>query len=163
MDRTTKGSETGCIQVQAGSDKRATNLMFVTGCDRLSDGKWYRLLQLDGKLVLKGQSTSTQLGHTATSTEGSDVFALAISEVAKPLNASSPFDSSDLKQLRVGVYRVDNGKKITAATVTNPLPTVQTFALSPDSRHLAILENDQIVLYPLPQTSRAEGLRPAAR
>jgi hypothetical protein len=114
---------------------------------------------LDGKLLLKGQSTSTQLGHTATAREGSDVFALAISEVAKPLNASSPFHSSDLKQLRVGVYRVDNGKKITAATVTNPLPTVQTFALSPDSRHLAILENEQIVLYPLPQTPRAAGLR----
>jgi len=138
------------------------NLLFVTGCDRLSDGKWYQLLKLDGKLVLKGQSTSAQLGHIATATEGSDVFALAISEVAKPLNASSAFYSSDLKQLRVGVYRVDNGKKITAATVTNPLPTVQTFALSPDSRHLAILENDQIVLYPLPQTSRAEGLRSEA-
>jgi len=41
------------------------NLLFVTGCDRLADRKWYRVLRLDGKLVLKGQSSSAARGEAA--------------------------------------------------------------------------------------------------
>ena len=66
------------------------------------------------------------------------------------MNISSAFHSTDLKHLRVSVYRAQDGKKITAVTISDPLPTVQTFALSPDDRRLAILQNEQIVFYSLP-------------
>ena len=125
------------------------NLLFVTGCDRLADGKWYQMLRPDGKLVLKGRSPSTEQGHTANGIVGGSLFAVGITELAKPLNASSAFHSSDLKNLHVSVYRVENGKKATGVTVSDPLPTVQSFALSPNSRQLAILEKSQIVFYTL--------------
>jgi hypothetical protein len=132
------------------------NLLFVTGCDRLGSGKWFRMLRPDGKLVLKGESESTEKGHTASGTVGTAFFAVGVSELAKAMDESSPFHSSDLKSLHVGVYRVENGKKITDVTIPDPLPTVQTFALSPDNRHLAVLESDQIVFYSLPEVSEHE-------
>jgi hypothetical protein len=132
------------------------NLLFITGCDRLGNGKWFRMLRPDGKLVLKGESQSTEKGHTASGTDGSNFFAVGIDELAKAMDDSSPFHSSDLKSLRVGVYRVENGKKVTGVTIPGPLPAVQSFALSPDSRHLAVLESDQIVFYSLPEVSEHE-------
>jgi hypothetical protein len=51
---------------------------------------------------------------------------------------------------------VKNGKKVTGVTIPDPLPVVQTFALSPDSRQLAILESDQIVFYSFPEVSERE-------
>ncbi len=132
------------------------NLLFVTGCNRLGDGKWFRMLRPDGKLILKGESQSTEKGHTASGTSGSNLFALGITELTKAMDDSSPFLSSDLKSLRIAVYRVDNGKKVTGVAIPDPLPVVQTFALSPDSRHLAILESDQIVFYSFPEVSERE-------
>jgi hypothetical protein len=51
------------------------NLLFVTGCDRIGDGRWFRVLRPDGKLVLKGESQSTEKAHTASGTLGSNLFA----------------------------------------------------------------------------------------
>jgi hypothetical protein len=127
------------------------NLLFVTGCDRMGDGKWFRVLRPDGKLVLRGESQSTERGQTATGTSGSNFFAVGLTELTKAMADSSPFQSSDLKSLRVGVYRVEDGKKVTGVTIPEPLPTVQIFALSTDSRHLAILENNQIAIYSFPE------------
>jgi len=129
------------------------NLLFVTGCDRLADGKWYRMMRPDGKLVLKGWSPSTGQSQIATGSLGSGMFAIGIAELAKPLDVSSAFQSSDLKALRVSVYRADNGKKTSAVTIPDPLPTIQTFALSENGRQLAVLENDQIVFFNLPVTA----------
>jgi hypothetical protein len=126
------------------------DLLFVTGCDRLADGKWYKILRADGKLVLKGDSPSTEQGHSACGIAGSSFFAVGVAELSKSLTISSAFHSSDLKHLRVSVYRAQDGKKIAAVTISDPLPTVQTFALSPDDRRLAILENEQIAFYSLP-------------
>lgn len=132
------------------------NLLFLTGCDRLGNGKWFRMLRPDGKLVLKGESQSTEKGHTASGTEGSHFFAVGMDELTKAMDDSSPFHSSDLRSMHVSVYRVENGKKVTSVTVADPLPTVQTFALSPDSRHLAILESEEIVFYSLPEAPENE-------
>ena len=130
------------------------NLLFITGCDRVGNGKWFRVLRPDGKLVLKGEAQSTEKGHTASGAAGSNFFAVGVMELAKAMEDSSPFHSSDLKSLRIGVYRVENGKKVTGVTIPDPLPGVQTFALSPDSRHLGVLERDQIVFYSLPEGSQ---------
>ena len=141
------------ILAQVGSSCRPQaasvppNLLFVTGCDRMGDGKWFRVLRPDGKLVLKGESQSTEKAHSSSGVSGSSLFAVGVTELTKSMSDSAPFHASDLKSLRVGVYRVENGKKITGVTIPDPLPTVQTFALSPDGRHLAILQSDQIVFY----------------
>lgn len=110
-------------------------------------------MQPDGKLVLKGESPSADRSHIASGIVGSNLFAVGITELAKPLAPSSAFRSSDLKDLYVGIYQAANGRKLTAMTISDPLPSVQTFALSPDGRHMAILKPDQIALYALPMLS----------
>jgi hypothetical protein len=41
-----------------------------------------------------------------------------------------------------------------AITVTSPVPTVQSFALSPDGGLLAVLQGDQLAFYKVPPASR---------
>lgn len=135
------------------------DLLFVTGCDWLAAGKWYRILRPDGKLVLKGDSPSTEQSYTASGIVGSSLFAVGITELARPLAPFSAFRSSDLKNLHVSVYLAENGKKLAAMTIPDPLATAQAFAISPDDRHLAILKPDQIAFYTLPaiQVSHANA------
>jgi hypothetical protein len=130
----------------------APDLLFVTGCDSSGDGKWYRMFRADGKLVLKGQSPSSERGHAASGANQSGLFAVGTIEFMKAIDDASAFHSSDLKSLQVGVYRSENGKKVAGVTLPNPLPTEQTFTLSPDGHQLAVLTNNQIVFYPLPST-----------
>jgi hypothetical protein len=132
------------------------DLLFVTGCDHLADGKWYRMLRLNGRLVLKGQSSSTARGHAANGMAGSQLFAIGIAELVKPTDDSAPFHSSDLQNLHVAVYRAESGKKVTGVTLPFPLPARQTFALSPDGRRLAVLVNNQIVFYTLPDVAERD-------
>jgi hypothetical protein len=131
----------------------APDLLFVTGCNFLADGTWYRMFRADGKLVLKGQSSSSERGHAASGALRSGLFAVGIIQLTKAMDDASAFRSSDLKSLQVGVYSSENGKKVAGVTLPNPLPTMQTFALSPDGHQLAVLENNQIVVYPLPSPS----------
>lgn len=132
------------------------DLLFVTGCDRLEDGKWYRVLRPDGTLVLKGESASTLRGHTANGIAGSRLFAVGISEATRPLALDSAFHSSELKSLHVGVYAAENGKKLTEVTIPSPLATFQSFALSPDDHAVAVLNSDQITIYPLATPANPE-------
>jgi hypothetical protein len=134
----------------------APDLLFVTGCDSLADGKWYRMFRADGKLILKGQSSSSERGHAVSGTTRSGLFAVGIVELTKAMDDASAFHSSDLKSLQVSVYGSQNGKKIAKVTLSNPLPTVQTFALSPDGHQLAVLANNKIVFYALSTGSEHE-------
>jgi hypothetical protein len=137
-----------------GATSLQPNLLFVVGCDRQSDGKWYRMLRPNGKPVLKGWSSSAELEQTASGSAASSVFAIAIAEAAKPMNAESSFRLSDLKAQNVDVYRVDDGHKLIALKIPSLLPTLQTFALSPDGLQLAVLQQAQIMFYSLRESTR---------
>jgi hypothetical protein len=130
------------------------NLLFVVGCDRQSDGKWYRMLRSDGTAVLKGWSSSAELGQIAGGSAAKSVFAVGISEATGPLNAESPFHLSGLKAQYVNVYRVENGHRLMALKIPSFLTTEQTFALSPDGLGLAVLQQDRIAFYSLPATQQ---------
>jgi hypothetical protein len=126
----------------------------VVGCDRQSDGKWYRMLRPNGTPVLKGWSSSAELEQTASGSAASSLFAIAIAEAAKPMSAESSFRLSDLKAQNVDVYRVDDGHKLIALKIPSLLPTLQTFAWSPDGMKLAVLQQAQIVFYALRKSTQ---------
>ena len=130
------------------------NLLFLTGCDRLEDGKWYRLLRPDGTMILKGASPSSEHGHNAIGAAGCPFYAVGIGELDRSLNPASAFRSSDLKNLRIGIYRWQNGAKVASVAIPHPLPMIQTYALSPDGRSLAILASEKILLYKLPAVAQ---------
>ncbi len=129
------------------------DLLFLVGCDRQSDGKWYRMLRSDGKPVLKGWSPSEEIEQTANGATGT--FAVGVAKAAKPIAAESVFRATDLESENVGVYRVENGHREFVVSIASPVPTFQTFVLSPDGGQLAVLKDDQIALYTVPQTAEA--------
>lgn len=127
------------------------NLLFVVGCDRQADGKWYRVLRQDGKTLLKGWCSSQELEQTASGSPDGGAFAIGIAKAMKALSAESAFKGSDLESQRIAVYRPESGERVFSVNVPSPVPTVQTFVLSPDGRQLAVLGKDQIAFYGMPK------------
>jgi hypothetical protein len=132
------------------------NLLLVTGCDRLQAGRWYRILRTDGKLILQGETSSAELGQVASGMAHSTLFALGITEMDKAMYESAAFHSKDIKNLRVGVFSAENGRKVAGVIVADPLPMLQTFAISPDGHQLAVIANNEILFYPLPPSPEHE-------
>jgi hypothetical protein len=122
-------------------------LLFVLSCDRNADGKWYRVLRSNGKPVLKAWSPSAELEQTVGWSADSSYFTIGVTKAARALLAESGFRASDLNSERITVYRAENGARLFALDITFPVPTLQTFVLSPDGNQLAVLKRDQILLY----------------
>jgi hypothetical protein len=124
------------------------NLLFLVGCDRQADGKWYRVLRSNGKLVLKGWSSSAELEQIANGV--GTTFAIGVAKASKPLAPETLFRASDLVSESVGVYRVENGLRRVTVTISPPVPTKQTFVLSPGGDQLAVFNSDRIAFYSVP-------------
>jgi len=124
-------------------------LLFVTGCDQQKDGRWYRVLRSDGKPILKGWSPTAQLERRIVA-PGAEFFSLGIAEAYKSITPGAPFRAADVKSERIEVHRSANGERTFAISIPAPIPSVQTFTLSPDGTQLAVLKEGDIELYRLP-------------
>jgi hypothetical protein len=126
------------------------NLLFVVGCDRQTGNRWYRVLHGDGKVVLKGWSSSSELEQTAGGNVGGNAFAIRIAEANQSRLLQSVFKPSDLKSARVTIYRTNNGHRIFSIGLPDPVPAVQTFAISPREDQVALLKAGEIAFYRVP-------------
>ena len=133
------------------ADSVPGNLLFVLGCGRQT--RWYRILHGDGKVVLKGWSSSSELGQRAGGNVGRNAFAIRIAQVTESRSLQSVFKPSDLKSSHVAVYRATNGHRIFSIGVPDLVPAVQTFAISPREDQMAFLKAGEIAFY---QVSVAE-------
>jgi hypothetical protein len=124
--------------------------LFVVGCDRQTGNRWYRVLHGDGKVVLKGWSTSSELEQTAGGNVGGNAFAIRIAEATQSRLLQSVFKPSDLKSARVTIYRANNGHRIFSIGLADPVPAVQTFAISPREDQVALLKASEIAFYRVP-------------
>jgi hypothetical protein len=125
------------------------DLLFLTGCDRQVDGRWYRVLRPNGKPVLKGWSPTAELEHRVAA-PASGFFSLGIAEAYKSLTPGAPFRADDVKSEHIAVYRSATGERTLSITIQAPVPTVQAFTLSLDGSQLAVLHQGQIELYRVP-------------
>jgi len=125
------------------------DLLFVMGCAHQFGDKWYRVLSGDGKVLLKGWSPSSQLEQTAGGNVGSNAFAIRVAEANRSGISQSVFTPSDLKSARVTVYSAKDGRRIFSIGLPDPIPAVQTFALSPRENLLALLTAGEIAFYRL--------------
>jgi hypothetical protein len=123
------------------------DFLFVIGCDLQASGKWYRVLRSNGKPVLKGWSNSAELEQRVSSADAGNSFTVSVAVAVKSINASYPFRVADIAAERIAVYRAENGGRIFSLNVPAPIPTVQSFVLSPNGQQLAVLQGDQIALY----------------
>jgi hypothetical protein len=123
------------------------NLLFVVGCDRQTGDKWYRILHGDGKVVLKGWSPSWELEQSAGGNVGSNAFAIRIAESTNSRIVESVFKPSDLRSAQVTIYSAKNGRRMFSIGFPDPVPAVQTFAISPREDQLAVLRAGKISFY----------------
>jgi hypothetical protein len=123
------------------------NLLFVVGCDRQALSRWYRILHGDGKVVLKGWSPSSELEQTAGGNVGGNAFAIRTAQATGSRLLQSVFKPSDLKSARVTVYLATNGHRIFSIALPDPVPAVQTFAISPREDQVALLKAGEIAFY----------------
>jgi hypothetical protein len=125
------------------------NFLFVVGCEA-QGGKWYRTLRPDGKPLLKGESPTAELEHAADGSAQGNNFAIRVATSVHSQTAESTFHSSDLESEQVRVYRTENGQRLIAVHISSPVPSVQTFALSPTGSQLTVVTKDQLAFYIVP-------------
>jgi hypothetical protein len=151
LEQTWNGQQRNLGAVESTCMPRATSLpprlLFVLGCSRITDSKWYQVLRPYGKAMLKAWSPSAELEQTVGWSADSSYFAIAVTKAARALSSESTFRTSDLDSERVTVYRAENGARLFAVNIAFPVPTLQTFVLSEDGNQLAVLKADQISLY----------------
>ena len=131
----------------------ANNLLFVVGCDRTTGARWHRVLRLTGRPLFKGAGTAAELAQTASWTADSVIFAIGIASASKSILPNEVFRITDIDHQRINVYESGKGQRLFDVTIPSPLPTFQTFALSPEGKQLAVLHTDQIDLYSVPAAS----------
>jgi hypothetical protein len=107
------------------------------------------VLRSNGRPVLKGWSNSAELEQRVNAADSGNSFSIGVAVAVKSINASYPFRVADIAAERIAVYRAENGGRIFSLNVPSPVPVVQSFVLSPNGEQLAVLQKDQIVLYPV--------------
>jgi hypothetical protein len=127
----------------------APDLLFLVSCAKQTDGREYRVLRPDGKLVLKGDSTLSELGHAAEGVAGSNAFVVKTVQSTLPAPPGVVFRADELSSEELRVYRATDGKRVFGVRVNSPTSSRDGYALAPDGSQLAVLNRDQIAVYPV--------------
>jgi hypothetical protein len=127
----------------------APDLLFLVSCAKQTEGREYRVLRPDGKLVLKGDSTLSELGHAAEGITGSQAFVVKTVQSTLPAPPGVVFRADELASEELRVYRAADGKRVFGVRVSSPSSSRDGYALAPDGSQLAVLNRDQIAVYPV--------------
>lgn len=119
--------------------------IFVVGCTTSVFDNWYRILRLDGHLILSSHGSGLQTEQCFSSQNGD--FAVRVL-IAKPgVERGHPISKNDLLEQKISIYRSRDGKPL--FSIKNPAVSLsqQSFALSPGGDQLAVLTDTAISLY----------------
>jgi hypothetical protein len=129
----------------------APDLIFMVSCAKQSDELEYRVLQPNGKLVMKSIPALSDFGFAAAGSANHEVFVVKTVQSTRPVAAGVPFSAADFSSEAMAVYRAADGKHLLSVVVGAPSSSRDGFALAPDGSQLAVLNRDQIQLYSVPQ------------
>jgi hypothetical protein len=127
----------------------APDLLFLVSCAKQTEGREYRVLRTNGKLVLKGDSTLSELGHGAEGI-GKDSFVVKTVQSTLPAPPGATFRADQFASEELRVYRAADGKRLLGVRVAAPTASQDGYALSPDGSQLAVLNRDSIAVYAVP-------------
>src|ERR1700690_4236243 len=128
----------------------APNLIFLSGCARVTKERWCRVLTPDGKTILKTSCSSPEMLQYASGNEAGKVFALSMAEAARSMIPGTSFKATDLAEEPISIYGAQDGRLVTKIRIPSPVATEQTFAFSPDGHGMALLSGSRLLLYGLP-------------
>jgi hypothetical protein len=127
----------------------APDLLFLVSCSKQTEGREYRVLRTNGKLVLKGDATLSELGYGAEGA-GKDSFVVKTVQSTLPTPPGTVFRADELASEELRVYRAADGKRLLGVRVASPTASQDGYALSPDGTQLAVLNRDSIAVYAVP-------------
>jgi hypothetical protein len=128
------------------------NLIFVSGCSRVTKEKWCRVLRPDGQPILKTSCASPEMVQYASGNDAGQVFALGVVEATRSMIPGASFKAADLAEGRISIYRTQDGGRVAKIRFLSPTATEQTFALSPSGDRVAVLSGSQVLFYGIPSS-----------
>jgi hypothetical protein len=128
----------------------APDLLFLLTCDTATGTTEYRVLGADGKLLLRRQAASREIGQEAVGSQGTGRFAIKVVNASDALSTGMQFKAADLQAEEVRVYRVSDRKRLLSVSVEEPVASLGAYALSPDGASLAVLSQSKILIFPMP-------------
>lgn len=128
----------------------APDLLFLMSCNVATGRTEYRVLGADGKLLLRGEAGTREVGHDIVGDPGHGMFAMKTVHAVHELAPGIEFKAADLESEELRVYRATDGKRLLAVRVSEPVASHGGYALSPDGSQLAVLSESQIQFFPLP-------------
>jgi hypothetical protein len=128
----------------------APDFIFLVTCDRHSQGREYRVLRSNGKLALKGDSTTNECGHAAEGSANREAFVVTIVQSTQPVPPGAPLSAAQFSSEELHVYRAADGKRLLGVRIGSPSLSRDGYALAPDASQLAVLTRDQLAVYSVP-------------
>lgn len=128
----------------------APDLLFLLTCNAINGDTEYRVLRADGKLLLRGEAGPREVNHEAMGNDRSRTFAVKVVDAQREIASGAEFKGSDLDAEEVRIYRADDGKRLLALRVNDPVASHGGYAISGDGSQLAVLSGSQIEFFPIP-------------
>jgi hypothetical protein len=142
-----------CRPTEIPLNERTT---FIVTCGESAD-HLVQTATLDGKTLWSYRWDSHYIWpSTATSEDGRRV-AFSTLRVARGVNASEPFDETDVQAQRIEVLDIATGRLDLTQFASPILSAGQNYALSPDGQRFAVLRDNAIEVYDLPTVAPAQG------
>ena len=128
----------------------APDLLFLMTCNVTDGATEYRVLRGDGKPLLRGKASPTEVGQDAIGNNQNQTFAVKVVHANRALSSGGQFRGLELESEQVRVYRASDGKRLLSVKVDDPGTSQGGYALSADGSRLAVLAGSEIRLFPVP-------------
>ena len=126
------------------------DLIFLTSCDRQTRARQYRVLHADGRPAMKSGNDPNDCDQAAKGGADGTTFVVKTVQSNLPAPAGNLFNAAEFAGEDLTVYRAEDGKRLLGVRVSQPSPSRDGFALSPDNAHLAVLTREAVELYEVP-------------
>ena len=131
-----------------------TGYIFVVGCTPAPTLHWFRVLRMDGHVVLKERGSSQEMGQAADGASDGSVAVRTV-RAATSMQEGAAFHKGDLREQQISVYRLSDGHPLLQTVSHDVSLSEQSFALAPDGSQVAVLGGKGVLLFPLPVSAQA--------
>ena len=132
-------------------DTALAGYVFVVGCSTSPLANWYRMLRMDGHTVLKGKRSSQEVDQAVSATPLESRVAVRVVKARRSMTNGTGFHKYDLSGEQISVFDLQKGLDLATFSLTAVPLSVQSFALSPSGKQIAVLGNGEILFYDLPE------------
>jgi hypothetical protein len=124
--------------------------LLITNCGNRSADRLGRAVTLNGKELWNGVWDARLAWPTFSRSSGGSVFAICWLRVSHPVDSFDPINDSDVEAQIVQVLSTTTGHLLLSTFASPIFSGGQNFALSPDGKRLAVLNNRNIEIYEVP-------------